>query len=303
MNRRDLLKMAGLAAVPGLAAKASGSGHVRFAAIADTHVIDEFYKGPEGNPLDSETILAANTHFTRVRDFLNGLHPALDGVFIAGDFFHNYPSTDWDFFMQHRTRVDIAKSIVDGFRCPCHPGFGNHDYDVPNVSREFSHRLFQEKLKLKPYYSVEIKGCRFIHLNNLLGETWDSSSKAYQKSRGSFGVEQLEWFDAELKAGQPAFVFLHYPLLEVQPLERADFGIHPLLRKHRETIQAVISGHWHKWFDMGFNFGPRHYVIASTRYDENAYMIIDADLRKGTHRVLNMDGFDWTTHYAKPWKG
>jgi len=298
MTRREALRLGGLA----FAGKAE-NGRVRFAAIADTHVIDEFYQGPEGNAGDTASIRVANARFTRARDFLNGLRPALDAVFIAGDFFHDYPSADWEFYSRHRTRIDIAKSIVDGFRCPCYPGFGNHDYAVPRISREFSHRLFLEKLGLRPYYSVEVKGCRFIHLNNFLGDTWKAGHPAFRLDRGSLGTEQLEWFEAELRAGRPAFVFLHFPLLEVLALERADFGIRPLLRKYRETIQAVISGHWHRWFDAGFNHGPRHYIIGATRYNQNNYMIVDFDPRKGAHRVLNLDCFDWTTTDARAWKG
>jgi hypothetical protein len=295
MTRRDVLRLGGLAAL-------RESRQVRFAVLADTHVIDEFYKGPEGSPGDTESIHKANARFTLVRDFLNGRRPPLDAVFIAGDIIHNYPSSDWQFYQEHRTRIDLFKSIADGFRCPCYPGFGNHDYSVPALPREFSHRLFLEKLGLRPYYSVEVNGCRFIHLNNFLGETWNAGGPAFRRDRGSFGPEQLEWFEAELRRNQPVFVFLHFPLLDVLPLERADFGIRPLLRKYRETIQLVIAGHWHRWFDLGFNYGPRHYAIGSTRYDENAYMLVDYDLRKNIHRILNLDCFDWTTTQARPWK-
>ena len=50
--RRTFLSLAG-AALPVLAAPA---GSFRFAVIADSHIIDPFYKGPEGNPEDTESI-------------------------------------------------------------------------------------------------------------------------------------------------------------------------------------------------------------------------------------------------------
>lgn len=90
----------------------------------------------------------------------------MDLVVLVGDYFHNYPSTDPDFFFQHKTRLDAAKQLTDGFVMPVHAGFGNHDYDVPRVSREFSHELFRRKFGLKPYYSFDHKGFKFVHLNN-----------------------------------------------------------------------------------------------------------------------------------------
>jgi hypothetical protein len=68
LPRRDFLIKTGL----GLGALALGPGGLvnsfeafaqksdkrffRFAVISDTHIIDEFYKGPESNQLDSESV-------------------------------------------------------------------------------------------------------------------------------------------------------------------------------------------------------------------------------------------------------
>ena len=170
----------------------------RFAVIADTHIIDDFYKGPEGNPLDTETIFQTTKRLEKARQTINGIRPEIEQVFIVGDFFHDYPSLDYDFFFQNKTRIDNAKALISDFKMPVHVGFGNHDYAVPKVSREMSHELFREKLGLKPYYSV-IRNYKFIHLNNFMGETWNSKSDKYNKGTGSLGEEQLNWFEAELK--------------------------------------------------------------------------------------------------------
>ncbi len=273
-----------------------------FAIIADTHIIDSFYKGPEGSPEDTDSIFKTSQRLVAARDFINTLQPAMERVFLVGDYFHNYPSADWDFYFKNKTRVDLAKEITDGFHAPVYPGFGNHDYDVPNVSREFSHRLFKEKYKLEPYYSVEYKGFRFIHLNNFLGETWNPSSKAYDLDTGSLGEQQLNWFEAQLADGKPAFVFIHFPLRIVAPAEIADYGIARILKKNQGTIQRVVSGHWHRWSDFTNTFGPQHLVIAATRYDPNAYMLIEVDRQAGTHRWMNASSVEWHTHYAKPYR-
>ena len=301
-NRRAFLATLGSVAACTFAAEPN-SGRFRFAVIADTHIIDEFYRGPEGSPEDTESILKTTDRLRITRERINSLRPAMDLTFLVGDYFHNYPSADIDFFFQHKTRVDAAKELTDGFTIPVHAGFGNHDYDVPRFSRENSHELFRRKFGLRPYYSVEHKGFKFVHLNNFLGATWDAKSARYDRGKGSLGEEQLNWFEAELEPRKPTFVFIHFPLIIVEPNERADYGVHAILKKHRDTVQRVISGHWHKWFEFGRSYGPPHLVIAATRYDPNAYLIVEADSKTAEHRLLNIDLVDWNTHFSSAWKG
>ena len=220
-----------------------------------------------------------------------------------GDYFHNYPSADIDFYFQNETRLDLAKKITDKFRMPVHVGFGNHDYDVSRVSREASHELFRRKFNVKPYYSVEHKGWKFVHLNNFLGATWTPGDMAFNKQMGSLGEEQLNWFEAELRERKPTFVFVHFPLTIVQPKERADYGLHARVKRYRENIQLIVSGHWHRWFEFGRSFGPQHLVMAATRYDPNAYLIVDVNTKAMTHQLLNLGLVDWNTHFSKPYVG
>ena len=275
---------------------------LRFAIIADTHIIDDFYKGPEGNALDTETIFQTTKRLTAARAVINNLNPPMEKVFLVGDYFHDYPSADYDFYFKNKTRIDNAKTLTDGFKMPVHVGFGNHDYSVPNVSRETSHELFKAKLNLAPYYAVQHRGCNFIHLNNFVGETWNKDSKDYNKNTGSLGETQLNWFESELKKGQPTFVFIHYPLYSVAPVEVKNYGMLPILKKYKDTIQLIVSGHWHRWFDFAHTFGAQHYVMGSTRYDQDAYLIVEYDTKRATHRILNLNLVDWATHYSEPYK-
>jgi hypothetical protein len=299
--RRAFLSLAGAAALPAFgAAPASG---FRFAVIADTHIIDPFYNGPEGSAEDSESILHTAERLIETRKFLNGLASPPELAFVIGDYFHNYPSADLEFYFHNRTRLDAAKELTDGFRMPVHIGFGNHDYDVPQVSRAASHELFRRKFHLAPYYYVEHKGWKFIHLNNFLGATWTPDHPDYKQATGSLGEEQLNWLEAELQQHKPTFVFVHYPLIAIQPAERADYGLYSLMKKYKDTVQRVISGHWHRWFEFGRSYGPQHLVIASTRYDPNAYLLVDVDTRTAAHRLLNLDLVDWNTHFSAPYRG
>jgi UDP-2,3-diacylglucosamine pyrophosphatase LpxH len=280
----------------------AGDRRFYIALIADSHIIDDFYvKGSENGVEDNESILVTTPRLTAARDFINSLSPAIEQVFLLGDYFHNYPSPDYEFYFKNKTRLDNAKSITDGFRMPVHIGFGNHDYDVRHVPREMSHRLFKAKFNTNPYWVLDYKGYKFVHLNNFLGSTQDNKATDFNPNTGTLGEEQLHWFEAQLSERKPTFVFVHYPLIAIEAVEFRDYGLHPLLRKYRETIQLVVSGHVHKWNDFAHTDGPQHYIMAATRYDPNAYMLLEIDQDRSSWRFLNADLVDWSTHYSKPY--
>jgi hypothetical protein len=273
------------------------------ALISDTHIIDSFYaKGSENGIEDNESILRTSERLTITRDLINSLTPAVEQVFVLGDYFHNYPSTDYDFYFKNTTRLDNAKALTDAFKMPVHLAFGNHDYDVHRVPRDMSHRLFKAKFNAEPYSAVEHKGWKFLLLNNFLGSTQDKASAVFNPSTGSLGETQLQWLEAQLQQGKPTFVFVHYPLLSIQPTEYADLGLHTLLRKYRDTTQLVVTGHLHKWIDFARTYGPQHYIMAATRYDPNALMLLEVDTQTAKWRWINSDLVEWSTHYAKPYK-
>jgi predicted MPP superfamily phosphohydrolase len=280
----------------------ASSGKFYFALIADSHIIDNFYvKGSENGVEDNESILVTTPRLTSARDLINSLNPAIEQVFLIGDYFHNYPSTDYDFYFKNTTRLDNAKAITDAFRMPVHLGFGNHDYDVHRVPREMSHRLFKAKFNAEPYSVVDYKGYKFIHLNNFLGTTQDRTAPDFNPNLGSLGEEQLHWFEAQLQERKPSFVFIHYPLMLDVATEFGDYGLHPLLRRYKDNIQLVVSGHVHKWIDFAHTYGPQHYIMAATRYDPNAYMLMEVDTKQATWRFINADLVEWSTHYSKPY--
>jgi hypothetical protein len=305
MTRKTFLRVSGAAAtsliIPPFSRAAADSSRFYFALIADSHIIDPFYKGPESNQEDTESMFKTAERLTAARDVINSLEPRMEKVFLIGDYFHNYPSRDIDFYFKNKTRIDHAKAVTDVFKMPVHVGFGNHDYDA-NIPREMSHELFRRKLGLKPYYSVEHRGWKFIHLNNFLGDTWTKGHAKFKPSSGSLGEEQLNWFEAELQDHKPSFVFIHYPLSIVEPDEVRGYGVHTLIKRHRDTIQRVVSGHWHRWYEFGRSYGPQHLVMAATRYDPNAYLIVEADMKAVNHRLLNIDLVDWNTHFSQPYR-
>ena len=278
----------------------STSRYFRVAVVADTHIIDPFYKGHEDTPEDTASITHTAERLIAARDSINRLVPAVDRVFNLGDVVHDCPSTDYDFYFKNRTRLDIAREIHAGFHAPVHLALGNHDYSLMSISREETHRLFAAKLNTKPYSAVTHKGWKFLLLNNFLGDSWDTSKAAYDQGVGTLGQEQLNWLEAELAQRMPTIVLLHYPLWLIEPREFADYGLHPLLRKYADSVKLVLAGHWHKWVDFAHTFGPQHYIAASTRYDSNSYMILEIDRQTASCRFLNAGCADWSTHFSRP---
>ncbi|MDP8222928.1 MAG: metallophosphoesterase [Candidatus Lernaella stagnicola] len=274
----------------------------RFAVISDTHIIDEFYTGPEGSPLDTQTVFQSTDRLLAARETVNAIDPVIDRIFVPGDFIHNYPSHEWEFYFQNRTRIDNAKEIIDGFRMPVHVGFGNHDYDIGDgLSREFTHDLFREKIGIEPYYAVDDRGWKFLHINNFLGETMNEQGDGFNKSIGSFGETQLQWLEAQLQQGRPTFIFLHFPPATCQATEVADFGLFPLMRRYRDTIKMVINGHVHIWLQFADLIGPLNYSMGSTRYNKDAYFLVELDNYLQTYRVLNWDQIRWGTYWTDPY--
>ena len=40
-------------------------------------------------------------------------------------------------------------------------------------------------------------------------------------------------------------------------------------------------------------------MIGATRYDEDAYLIVEIDAKAGSHRPLNLDLIEWNTHFSR----
>ena len=137
MTRTVFLRASGAAAaslvIRPFALASPDSSKFYFAIIADSHIIDPYYKGPESNQEDTESMFKTEERLVAARGLLNSLQPRMEKVFLVGDYFHNYPSPDLDFYFQHETRIDKAKAITDKFEMPVHVGFGNHDYWVEGM--------------------------------------------------------------------------------------------------------------------------------------------------------------------------
>jgi hypothetical protein len=42
--------------------------------------------------------------------------------------------------------------------------------------------------------------------------------------------------------------------------------------------------------------------MAATRYDPNAYMLLEIEATHGTWRFMNADLVEWSTHFSQPYR-
>ena len=304
LSRRRFLATgaAGLVAAPSLLTAATTSDTFRFAVIADTHIIDEFYKGPEGSPEDTASILKTSERLTAARDAIGrSARRSTSSRSSAISFTTIRPISSTSSSSTRRASTSRNSSSTAS-ACPSTSASAITTTPCPASRARRPTSCCAGSSGSGRDYAVEHRGWKLIHLNNFLGDTWQAGHARYNKSQGSLGEEQLNWLEAELAQQKPTFIFIHYPLTIVAPVERADYGLHPLLKKHRDTVQRVVSGHWHRWFEFGRSFGPQHLVIAATRYDPDAWLIVEVDTKQQTHRLVNIDLVDWNTHYAEPFR-
>jgi len=281
----------------------------QFAVLSDTHVIDEWYMGPESNDLDTSSILMANERLRLARDRINQLSAggAIDFTLLAGDVIHQYASDDPTFYttgpMAGMSSMALAHDLLAGFTIPVYLALGNHDYDVPGMTREDTNQLFRDVFHTEPYYAIEHRGIRFLMLNSQLGDTWDPSSPRYDTSVGSLGATQLAWIEDQLADAVPTIMVLHH-----QPIVLAHDEVttgHPDLfaisAAYPDVIRLVISGHMHRWWNYGTTYGARQITMGSTRYDEDAFLVFRADETTGDIELLNGDTPVWHSVEANPY--
>ena len=79
-NRRRFLRVSGAAAASTLirpfAFAEPESGKFYFAIVADTHIVDSFYTGPESNPEDTESIFKTTERLEAARGVISSLAAA-----------------------------------------------------------------------------------------------------------------------------------------------------------------------------------------------------------------------------------
>ena len=274
-------------------------GHFRFAVISDTHIIDQYYVGPESNPLDSWSVFQTTDRLKAARAALSALNPPPDFVLVGGDVVHNYPSNDPAFYDTHQTRFDAAAELFAGFPFPVHLAWGNHDYDEPDVPRSLSHHLFDTRFHTAPYHAFDHQGWTFLLLDAMLGPTQNPGNPEEDGTFGSLGAEQLDWLEQQLARGRPTVIVVHFPLALMAENEGGRPGLPSVVKAHAATVRQVFSGHLHRWL-VNDAWGVPELTVSSTRYEPNAYVVAETG-SSGAVNLLNQDCWSWMGFQAKAW--
>ena len=275
----------------------------RIVVLADPHLPDPDYEGPEANELDTESILAAEQRLLEAREQINAMQPAPDFVVILGDLLHtHYPYDEVADYLEQDSVFSRAAELLEGFEAPVHLVFGEHDYGVPKIPREHSHQLFAHFFDAEPYTAFEHEGWKFILANSQLGDTWDASGDDYDPGKGSYGAEQLDWIADHLFDRMPTVFLSHFPIpfetATFENLESPSLDIFTLMTAHADTMKLALGGHLHRWVDYRIVAPTDVFVVAGLRYDPDNFWVIEFDGNTQTYEILDLDKVHWQTPYA-----
>lgn len=228
---------------------------------------------------------------------LSALTPAAEFIVVTGDL------TD-----QMEEPVDTAEgSVLDALKkafaaasIPVEPVLGNHDYYAKGGDAIFTvtsdkparTALFEQELGLPAYHVAIHGGMNFVYLNSMIGPLSDESIGL----NGSLGEEQLAWLDETLSDGVPAILFLHHPPLSV--LDQGEVSLESLIRKHKDNVLAVFSGHIH--VDARDNIEGVPTYLTHEGFHGQAYHHVRVDPEAGSVEVLNAADIDYGETVEEP---
>ena len=163
---------------------------------------------------------------------INELDP--DFVVICGDLVNDATDTSYSDF----------KSIMNGFKIPCHVAPGNHD--VGNIPNDTTLRYYRETIG-KDYYDFQHKKHSFIVTNTQL---WKVDVENESEKHNNWFEETLKIHHAKQ---HPIFVIGHYPLYTESPEEDEHYFNIPVVKRKRilellkkNNVIAFLTGHTHK---------------------------------------------------------
>lgn len=280
----------------------------RFAFLADPHIIGDDYVCCESPGLDTQTIYQSWERLTYARGQINAIDPQPERVFFLGDVMHQaYNHEDLADYTDPAVGASSfhAKRLLDGFDMPYELLWGNHDYEVPEFSREFAHQVFAEIFDHAPYHEVERGGWQWLLLNTQLGPTWDADDPMnpfFGPGQGSFGAEQLAWVEEQLREDKPTFLLFHHPPQSVMHDEDPDgpiADIFQLIEAYNDTIESIYVGHSHTWIKgIQDQFGVPVITMGSVRFDADNFWIFEFDTDAGTWEILDESKAVWLSKYA-----
>lgn len=283
----------------------------RVVFFSDTHVIGPQYECcSESEGLDNESIMKTPDRLSATVARVNAMDPPADYVFVIGDILHDaYHSSDLAWYRAEESAWSRAAAMMSELKAPYKLVLGNHDYsigcDEPDspYTRDFTAELFSEHFSTEPYWSVEQQGWRFIGANAMLGPTWESGNPMCDTGKASYGREQLAWMAAEFDKGQPTVWLSHYMLPIITQANEDPGGPFPDVYSvfaGRDNMRLALVGHTHRWLEFDGTYDFPLYVVASTRYDDDNFWVIDF-APDGSYTIPDRDKAGWFTTCATTW--
>ena len=245
----------------------AGDGRFKFALISDLHV-----RLP-GNPDDQDHDNQGNIdNLEATVGTINSRFGDSEFVMVTGDLvgclFSENPG---DYLIGQPNPAEKCKDIMDGLDMPWYAALGNHDYhsgyDVADGAMTPANNfrnveaIWTKVTGFQPYYSFVFKGVRFVILDSSIGPF--SSTKCTFSSQetlciGSFGEEQMSWFEAELQNPEPCLVFFHHPLITDDSDVMWSFAgdgfkvaeedrFYEVVAANSSVIKGIFVGHGHVW--------------------------------------------------------
>lgn len=233
--------------------KDSDNVQLTFAAVSDTHVMDESFDA---------------YYLNRIFEDVENSGQKMDAIVIAGDLANCGLKDEYNaFFGVLDKETVIPHKIIAS---------GNHDMRAMfNRNSKLIQGKVEEYLNIdvngKNYYSYDINGYTFI----IMGTEKQISERAY------ISDEQLAFLDSELaratKDGKPAFVICHQPLANTHGLpavwKTGDLG------EQSEQVRAILT----KYDNVFYLNGHLHdgiYEKSTEELAENVYSINLPTFRK-----------------------
>jgi 3',5'-cyclic-AMP phosphodiesterase len=191
-----------------------------FVQISDSHI--GFNK--EANPDPNATLQAALDRIAQLP-----IPPAM--MIHTGDVSH----------LSKAAEFDTAEQLMKTVKLDTHYVPGEHDV-IGDDGKQFFARFAREATS-GGWYSFDQGGVHFVALVNVL---------TFEKARaGSFGAEQLEWLEKDLKgrsASTPIVVFTHVPMWPIYPEWgwTTEDAPQALTYMQRFGSVTVLNGHIHQ---------------------------------------------------------
>lgn len=207
----------------------------------------------------------------RVLAHVDGLDPSPDVVLLTGDIAdHGAPEE----YRAVRALLDARTGPAPLLVCP-----GNHDVRAAYAA---GLRDLPAERPDDPINEAHlVAGVKFCMLDSLV-----TAPPGERIDHGLLGAGALEWLDRELASGEPAFVCLHHPPVDVHIDVMDPIGLRnaaeleAVLRRH-DNVVATLAGHAHSACAMTFAGRPLLLpggLVSTVTLDEEPLPEFTADL-------------------------